>query len=86
MWCGSTRVLAEAMLNVARQINKQNLFARSIGGVKYRIARALAEAVAKTAGGGAEPLPHKRHKSLTGYYLHFHIHGHPNGGHVFYLY
>ena len=42
--------------------------------------------VAYAAGGNKTPMYHPKHKNRIGYYNHYHIYNHANGGHVFYLF
>ncbi len=53
----------------------------------FTVTRAEAEAVARVAGGEATtPLHHPKHFEEINYYEHYHMEGHSNGAHVWYLY
>lgn len=62
---------------VTRVKNGQDVFA---------VTQAEARLVAFTAGGNLEPVPHPKHREQIGYYFHYHIKGHANGAHVWYLF
>lgn len=52
----------------------------------FTTTKSNAYAVAKAAGGGKTPMHHKQHKSVMGYYHHYHVYGHANGAHIWYLF
>ena len=52
----------------------------------FTVTKAQAYAVALAAGGNATPLFHYKHKNQTGYYNHYHLKGHTNEAHVWYLF
>ncbi len=52
----------------------------------FTVTKAQAHAVALAAGGNATPLFHPKHKTQTGYYDHYHLNGHTNDAHVWYLF
>ena len=52
----------------------------------FTVTKAQARAVALAAGGNATPMFHTKHKNQTGYYDHYHLNGHTNDAHVWYLF
>lgn len=52
----------------------------------FTVTKVQARAVALAAGGNATPLFHTKHKKQTGYYDHYHLNGHTNDAHVWYLF
>ena len=52
----------------------------------FTVTKAQARAVALAAGGNATPMFHPKHKNQPGYYDHYHLNGHTNDAHVWYLF
>ena len=72
-------------------IGRPLTYAQAVAEVKagrsvFTVTKTQAEAVARAAGNGKDPMSHRKHRDLKGYYKHFHICDHANGGHVWYLF
>lgn len=54
----------------------------------FTVTKLEAKMVAYAAGGDTEPMHHDNgiHKGKVNYYEHYHIKGHANGAHVWYLF
>lgn len=66
----------EQFTALSRLRKGENIFVRS---------KNTAYDVTKAAARGKEPMHHNKHKTKTGYYNHYHMYGHSNDSHAWYL-
>ena len=80
--------LGENGIDIGRPLTfEQAVLEVAAGRNVFTVTSVQAAAVAKAAGGGREPMFGGIHGGgKTGYYYHYHVYGHENGAHVWYLF
>ena len=82
---------ASLVKNCYVAIGREITYSQAVSEVKagrsvFTATKSQAKMVAKAAGGNKEPMSHGKHKNAIGYYNHYHVKGHANGAHVWYLF